>query len=72
MARWLVRLGPMILTGGLVVYGLLQTCPATVWLLVLSAAVLTCAGAGIGLAFPTFPWPRSAAATNPARAKRPG
>lgn len=51
-ARRLVRTGPVLLTAGLVAFGLLQTDAAQAWRVVLWAIVLLIAGAGIGLAFP--------------------
>lgn len=52
VARRLVRSGPVLLTGGLVAFGLLQTDAAEPWRIALWALVLLIAGAGIGLAFP--------------------
>ncbi|MFJ9694543.1 MFS transporter [Kitasatospora sp. NPDC101183] len=47
-----VRTGPVVLTAGLVAYGLLQTGEASGPRIALWAAVLFLAGTGIGLAFP--------------------
>ncbi|MEH3089018.1 MAG: MFS transporter [Microbacterium arborescens] len=51
-ARRLVRTGPVLLTTGLVLFGLLQTDAAEGWRVALWALVLLVAGAGIGSAFP--------------------
>jgi MFS family permease len=51
-AHRLVRAGPVILTGGLIAYGLLQAVPVGGWLIAFSMMLLAAAGAGIGLAFP--------------------
>jgi len=50
--RVAVRLGPVLLTGGLIGYGLLQAGQASVALVVVWAVVLFVAGIGIGIAFP--------------------
>ncbi|MEU9607300.1 MFS transporter [Streptomyces sp. NPDC048057] len=47
-----VRTGPVLLTAGLVAYGLLQTSSASAALVAVWAVLLFVAGTGIGLAFP--------------------
>ncbi|MEV7024038.1 MFS transporter [Kitasatospora sp. NPDC093558] len=47
-----IRTGPVVLTAGLLAYGLLQTADASGARVVLWAGVLFVAGTGIGLAFP--------------------
>ncbi|MGW6461501.1 MFS transporter [Streptomyces sp. NPDC055078] len=47
-----IRLGPVILTAGLVAYGALQVDSASVALVILFTVLLFIAGTGIGLAFP--------------------
>ncbi|WP_067537558.1 MFS transporter [Nocardia crassostreae] len=51
-ARRAIRIAPLLLTGGLVAYGLLQTDHASTAIVIVWAAVLFLAGMGIGLAFP--------------------
>ncbi|WP_280200422.1 MFS transporter [Nocardia cyriacigeorgica] len=51
-ARRAIRTAPVLLTGGLLVYGFAQTDDAAVVLVLLWAAALFVAGVGIGLAFP--------------------
>ncbi|GLR54648.1 MFS transporter [Shinella yambaruensis] len=50
--RRAVRTGPLLLTAGLIAYGLLQVAGAGTGLVVAWVAVLALAGAGIGLAWP--------------------
>ncbi len=47
-----IRLGPLLLTAGLIVYGLLQTQGADLSMVLIWAATLALAGVGIGLAWP--------------------
>lgn len=49
--RRAIRLGPLLLTAGLIAYGLLQADAASPSMVVIWAAVLALAGAGIGLAW---------------------
>lgn len=51
-SRRAIRVAPLMLTGGLVAYGLLQADQAAPALVIAWAVVLFLAGAGIGLAFP--------------------
>ncbi|MEV6072634.1 MFS transporter [Nocardia sp. NPDC052001] len=51
-ARRAIRLAPLLLTGGLIAYGLLQTDGASTPRMIIWAVALFLAGAGIGLAFP--------------------
>lgn len=51
-ARRAIRIAPLMLTGGLIAYGLLQTDEASAALVIAWAIVLFIAGMGIGLAFP--------------------
>ncbi|MFF2554264.1 MFS transporter [Nocardia sp. NPDC058058] len=51
-ARRAIRLAPLMLTGGLIAYGLLQTDSASTARMIIWALALFFAGAGIGLAFP--------------------
>lgn len=54
-AKRAVRLlGPLLLALGLLAYGLLQQQSASGWLVLLWAAILFVAGAGIGMSFPHF------------------
>ena len=50
--RRAIRLGPLLLTAGLISYGLLQTQGADLSMVLIWTAVLALAGAGIGLAWP--------------------
>ncbi|MDC9622866.1 MFS transporter [Xenorhabdus sp. XENO-7] len=50
--RRAIRLGPLLLTAGLIAYGFLQAEGATLSMVVIWAAVLALAGVGIGLAWP--------------------
>lgn len=51
-ARRAIRTAPVLLTGGLLVYGLAQSDDAAIIVVLLWAAALFVAGTGIGLAFP--------------------
>lgn len=51
-ARRAIRLAPVLLTGGLITYGLLQTEAASPPRMIIWAIALFLAGTGIGLAFP--------------------
>ncbi len=50
--RRAIRLGPLLLTAGLIAYGLLQVAAADMTMVLIWAAVLALAGVGIGLAWP--------------------
>lgn len=50
--RRAIRLGPLLLTAGLIAYGLLQVAAADTTMVLIWAAVLALAGVGIGLAWP--------------------
>lgn len=50
--RRAIRLGPLLLTAGLIAYGLLQATGVDMPMVLLWAAVLALAGVGIGLAWP--------------------
>jgi len=50
--RRAIRLGPLLLTAGLIAYGLLQVANADTTMVLIWVAVLALAGAGIGLAWP--------------------
>ncbi len=50
--RRAIRLGPLLLTAGLIAYGLLQITDADMSMVLIWAAVLALAGVGIGLAWP--------------------
>ncbi|MFC9993812.1 MFS transporter [Nocardia sp. NPDC127526] len=51
-ARRAIRIAPLMLTGGLIAYGLLQTDNAAAAVVIVWAGALFIAGLGIGLAFP--------------------
>jgi len=50
--RRAIRLGPLLLTVGLIAYGLLQTTNADIMMVLIWVIVLAVAGVGIGLAWP--------------------
>lgn len=50
--RRAIRVGPLLLTAGLIAYGLLQVSGADIGMVLIWAAVLALAGVGIGLAWP--------------------
>ncbi|MCF7647430.1 MFS transporter [Bacillus subtilis] len=50
--RRAIRVGPLLLTAGLIAYGILQVSDADIAMVLLWAAVLALAGVGIGLAWP--------------------
>lgn len=50
--RRAIRVGPLLLTAGLIAYGLLQVSDADIAMVLIWAAVLAFAGIGIGLAWP--------------------
>ncbi|EFG2587134.1 MFS transporter, partial [Escherichia coli] len=50
--RRAIRVGPLLLTAGLIAYGLLQVFGADIGMVLIWAAVLALAGVGIGLAWP--------------------
>jgi len=50
--RRAIRLGPLLLTVGLIVYGLLQVTDADIMMVLIWVVVLAVAGVGIGLAWP--------------------
>ncbi|WP_411034806.1 MFS transporter [Shinella sp. BYT-45] len=64
--RRAVRLGPLLLTAGLIAYGLLQAEGAGPAMVGLWAAVLALAGAGIGLAWPLLGVAAMSSASDPA------
>lgn len=64
--RRAIRLGPLLLTGGLIAYGLLQVPGTDFAMVAIWAAVLTIAGAGIGLAWPLLGVAAMSATDDPA------
>ncbi|KAB2707132.1 MFS transporter [Brucella intermedia] len=64
--RRAIRLGPLLLTGGLIAYGLLQVPGTDIAMVAIWAAVLTIAGAGIGLAWPLLGVAAMSATDDPA------
>jgi len=64
--RRAIRLGPLLLTGGLVAYGLLQVQGADIAMVAIWAGVLAIAGAGIGLAWPLLGVAAMSATRDPA------
>ncbi|MBP1847603.1 MFS family permease [Rhizobium petrolearium] len=66
--RRAIRLGPLLLTAGLIAYGLLQAEGTDLAMVTLWAAVLAVAGAGIGLAWPLLGVAAMSATSDPAEA----
>ncbi|WP_119258592.1 MFS transporter [Shinella zoogloeoides] len=66
--RRAIRLGPLLLTAGLIAYGLLQAEGTDLAIITLWAAVLAVAGAGIGLAWPLLGVAAMSATSDPAEA----
>ncbi|MFK0278419.1 MFS transporter [Ensifer sp. NPDC090286] len=64
--RRAIRLGPLLLTAGLIAYGLLQVEGTDLAMITLWAAVLAVAGAGIGLAWPLLGVAAMSATSDPA------
>lgn len=64
--RRAVRLGPLLLTAGLIAYGLLQVQDADMAMVLIWAAVLALAGVGIGLAWPLLGVAAMSSASDPA------
>ncbi|MBB4020200.1 MFS family permease [Chelatococcus caeni] len=64
--RRAIRLGPLLLTAGLIAYGLLQTENASLTTVAIWTAVLALAGIGIGLAWPLLGVAAMSSTTDPA------
>lgn len=64
--RRAIRLGPLLLTAGLIAYGLLQAQGAEMTMVLIWAAVLAVAGVGIGLAWPLLGVAAMSSTTDPA------
>lgn len=64
--RRAIRLGPLLLTVGLIAYGVLQTEDADVAMVAVWAAALALAGVGVGLAWPLLGVAAMSSTTDPA------
>lgn len=64
--RRAIRLGPLLLTAGLIAYGLLQVQEADLSMVLIWTAVLALAGIGIGLAWPLLGVAAMSSTTDPA------